>query len=174
MDVKELSRGSLGPFDNLAVIRRYFSAVKSMDAKALKGTKFDVGTILDLWHRDGQLRIRGEAIGERKFNGHKEMRGFYANRTHGADGAFSANLSRVNIANAKNHEHVTVSGVRYVVNKQGEGLQAPFTHNFDLKDGKIVGLEIHVGKAEKSEVAPLGTLKVEDLGRLSAMAWMVA
>lgn len=174
MTIKDLSRNSLGPFDNLGVIRRYFAAVKAMDARAVKGSKFDVGAIMGLWHKDGTLKIRGSAIGEREFKGHAKMRGFYANRARGVDGELSANLSRVTVANAKNSERVTVSGTRYVVNKAGEGMQAPFTHNFDLKDGKIAHLDIHVGQAGRSEVAPLGSLRVEDLGRLSAVAWMVA
>ncbi|MCG7978419.1 MAG: hypothetical protein N0E58_09850 [Candidatus Thiodiazotropha endolucinida] len=175
MDIKELSENSLGPFDNLALIRRYFANVKAMDAKTLEGDGFDVGEIMELWHKDGMLRIRGrDSIGEKTFKGAEEISSFYINRTRGVDGALSSNLSKIDVANAKNSEHVVASGIRYIVTKNGEGLQAPFTHNFILNDGKIESLDIHVGKANKSEIAPLGALQIEDMGRLSAMAWMVA
>ena len=175
MKVRDLSRRSLGPLDNLSVIRRYFAAVKSMDGSAVRGRKFNTERIMKLWNPKGQLKIRGkETVGEHSFSGAREISSFYVNRARGVDGQFKTNLSKIDVANAKNGEHVVVSGIRYIVTRQGEGLQAPFTHNFKLEDGKITALDIHVGKPGESKLAPIGELQIEDLGKLSAMAWMVA
>lgn len=175
MSIQSLRKGSLEPFDNLALIKRYFAAVKSMDQKAVAGTPFQVDAILALWNSDGELFIHGPApLGEQRFKGTKELRRFYANRARGVDGEFKVNLSRVNVANAKSGEQVRVSGARHVVTKDGEGLQVPFAHDFRMSGGRIDALEITVGKAGPTEAAPLGALNVQDLGRLSAMAWMVA
>ena len=175
MTIESLRKSSLDPFNNLGLIKRYFAAVKSMDQKAVAGKTFEVDAILKLWNENGELFIHGpEPIGERRFKGLKELGLFYANRARGAEGAFQVNLSKVNVANAKNGEQVLVSGSRYVVNKRQEGAQIPFAHNFKLTSGKIDSLEITVGKAAQTEIAPLGSLSVTDLGRLSAMAWMVA
>lgn len=90
------------------------------------------------------------------------------------NGEIALNLSSIEVANAKTADHVVASGLRYVVTHGEEGLQVPFTHNFFLRDGRIADLKIHVGAPAKSDIAPMGLLKVEDLGRLAAMAWMVA
>lgn len=175
MSIKALRKNSLEPFDNLSLIKRYFAAVKSMDQKAVTGKPFEVDAILKLWNEGGQLFIHGpDPIGERRFKGTRELSRFYANRARGASGAFSVNLSKINVANAKNSEQVLVSGSRYVVNKEKEGMQVPFAHNFRLSSGKIDALEITVGKAGPTDIAPIGSLTVKDLGRLAAMAWMVA
>lgn len=175
MSIEALRKNSLEPFNNLGLIKRYFSAVKTMDQKAVAGKTFEVDAILKLWNERGELYIHGPApLGERRFKGARELRKFYADRARGAAGAFRVNLSHVNVANAKNSEQVLVSGTRYVVNKQKEGMQVPFAHNFKLSAGKIDALEITVGKAGPTDIAPIGTLTVQDLGRLSAMAWMVA
>lgn len=175
MDMNSLRKSSLEPFDNAGLIRRYFAAVKGMDAKAVAGKSFDVDAILALWNESGTLAIHGpEPLGERTFKGTAQLGKFYANRARGVDGAFKVNLSKVNVANAKAGDQVLVSGTRYVVNKTGEGMQVPFAHKFTLSDGKIEALEITVGKAGPTDIAPIGTLGVKDLGRLAAMAWMVA
>ncbi|SFU16732.1 hypothetical protein SAMN05444141_11311 [Pseudovibrio denitrificans] len=175
MDIRDLSKASLTPLSNMCVIEKYFSAVKKMDALAVKGEKFDTDAIMELWHEDGQLSISGkDAIGEKQFAKQDEIAGFYKNRARGVEGLFSTNLSKVNVANSKNDEHIVVSGMRYIVDQKGQGLQAPFTHNFRLSDGRISSLDIHVGTPDKTEVAPIGSLTIEDLGSLSAMAWMVA
>ncbi|SFL19027.1 hypothetical protein SAMN04488518_12036 [Pseudovibrio ascidiaceicola] len=175
MDIRELNKTSLTPLSNMSVIEKYFAAVKEMDAHAVKGEKFNTDTIMELWHSGGTLSIHGkESIGEKSYTKHDEIAGFYQNRARGVDGMLATNLSKVNVANAKNDEHIVVSGLRYIINKKGEGLQAPFTHNFRLQDGRISSLDIHVGTPGKTEVAPVGALSIDDLGSLSAMAWMVA
>ena len=175
MNIQSIRQSSLEPFDNLALIRRYFAAVKTMDRSAVAGKSFDVDAILSLWGPGGTLVVRGpEPIGERTFKGLKELRKFYVNRARGVDGAFAENLSQIGVANAKASDQVLASGKRYVVTKNGEGMQVPFAHKFTLSGGKVAALEISVGKAEPTEIAPLGNLEVQDMGRLAAMAWMVA
>jgi hypothetical protein len=115
-----------------------------------------------------------DPIGEHRFKGPKELKAFYANRARGVSGALKVNLSQVNTASGKSSEQVLVAGSRYVVNGAGEGMQVPFAHKFRMDGGKIKGLEITVGKAGPTDIAPLGALGVKDLGRLAAMAWMVA
>jgi ketosteroid isomerase-like protein len=175
MKYNDLARSNLVPFDNLAVIRKYFAAVKAMDKAATSQKAFDTGRIMALWHADGRLSISGKPIGEEKsYRGSREIAGFYKQRAKGVHGEIAVNASAVDVANAKSADHVVASGVRYVVTHEDEGLQIPFTHNFTMRDGRIAELRIHVGTPAKSEVAPLGNLNVEDMGRLSAMAWMVA
>ena len=175
MDIASLRKSSLDPFDNLALIRRYFAAVKTMDRNALKGTAIEPDAIMSLWNDTGELAIHGpDPIGERRFSGSTEVKDFYSRRARGVHGELSVNLSKVNTAQSKSGEQVTVSGSRYVVGKSGEGMQVPFAHKFTIAEGRISALEITVGKAGPTDLAPLGTLSVTDLGRLSAMAWMVA
>lgn len=175
MSVNSLRKSSLDPFKRLSLIKRYFTEVKSMDQKAVAGKPYEVDAILKLWNEGGELFIHGpEPIGERRFKGTKKLAEFYTNRAKGARGTFQVNLSKVNVANAKGDEQVLVSGARYVVNKNKEGMQVPFAHSFRMASGKIDALEITVGKAAPTDIAPIGTLSVKDLGRLSAMAWMVA
>lgn len=175
MGISSLRKASLEPFDNIALIRRYFAAVKAMDQNALKGTPAEPKAIMSLWDEGGELAIRGpDPIGERRFKGASELADFYTRRARGVDGELSVNLSKVNTAQSKSGEQVAVSGSRYVVAKSGEGMQVPFGHKFTIANGRITALEISVGKATATEIAPLGTLNVTDLGRLSAMAWMVA
>lgn len=175
MRVAELKSDAFKPFAGIALTKRYFGAVKSMDSGKGRSREKGVRAILDLWSKDGELRITGpEPIGDRRFASPAALREFYSNRTKGIDKVIDLNLSTVNVANAKSGDHVTVSGTRYVVNKDGEGMQVPFTHNFELEDGAIKRLHINIGKPTESAVAPLGTLRVQDMGRLAAMAWMVA
>jgi ketosteroid isomerase-like protein len=175
MDRKELARLNREPFDNLGIAKKYFAAVKTMDRAATRGRDFGTDKILALWSADGKLTIGGKQFGEdRSYTGLKEIDGFYRHRARGVDGAFALNHSTVDVANAKSADHVTASGQRYVVTANDEGLQVPFTHNFTMRDGKITELRIHVGVPGKTSIAPLGALQVEDMGRLSAMAWMVA
>jgi ketosteroid isomerase-like protein len=175
MDIKSLRKSSLDPFDKVAMIKKYFAAVKSMDSNALAGKRVDVDSILRLWGEKGTLTIKGpQPLGEQTFKGVKQLRGFYENRARGVDGVFKVNLSSINSAAARSAEQVLVAGARYVVNAAGEGMQIPFSHNFTISEDQITQLQITVGKAGKTNIAPLGTLSVQDLGRLSAMAWMVA
>lgn len=175
MNRKELARNSNKAFKNLEVIRKYFASVKTMDSSAVSKRAFNTGQIMALWHNDGKLTIGGKPLGkEYSYSGRNEISSFYKRRARGVDGEFALNVSSIDVANAKSPEHVVASGLRYVVTHKDEGLQVPFTHNFTLRDGRITDLKIHVGTPAKSEIAPLGTLQVEDLGRLSAMAWMVA
>jgi ketosteroid isomerase-like protein len=175
MKYNDLARSNLVPFDNLAIIKKYFAAVKAMDKAAVSQKAFDTDRIMALWHGDGRLTIGGKPIGDDKsYRGSREIAGFYKQRARGVPTEIAVNASAVDVANAKSADHVVASGVRYVVTHDDEGLQVPFTHNFTMRDGRIAELRIHVGAPAKSEVAPLGNLKVEDMGRLSAMAWMVA
>lgn len=175
MDRKEISRKSLQPFNNLDVVKKYFSSVKTMDRAATSKRSFDTDRIMSLWHDDGKLTISGKPLGgEHSFSGAEEISTFYERRAKGVDGEIAINVSSIEVANSKSADHVVASGLRYVVTHKEEGLQVPFTHNFILNDGRISELRIHVGPPAKSEIAPLGALQVEDLGRLSAMAWMVA
>lgn len=175
MKLSDVKRQALEPFDSLSLTSRYFAAVKSMDAGVAKSRKAGVSSVMKLWGEDGALRITGpEPIGDRSYATPEEILGFYKNRGHGIDKLISANVSQVRVANAKSAEHVTISGTRYVVNTRGEGLQVPFTHNFEIRDGLIRSLHINIGKPNASEVAPQGALNIEDMGRLAAMAWMVA
>lgn len=175
MDLADVKRQAMGPFDSLSLTNRYFEAVKAMDGKAERTRKGGVSSVMKLWAEDGKLRITGpDPIGDREYGTPDEIRGFYERRGKGIDKFLSANVSRVNVANAKSAEHITISGTRYVVNTRGEGLQVPFTHNFDVRDGHIVGLHINIGKPAATEVAALGALKIEDMGKLAAVAWMVA
>jgi hypothetical protein len=175
MDIKSIRKESLNPFNNVALIKRYFSSVKLMDTSAVAGKKFSVDPIMKLWADDGELVLQGpDPIGEHRFKGPKELKAFYANRARGVSGALKVNLSQVNTASGKSSEQVLVAGSRYVVNGAGEGMQVPFAHKFRMDGGKIKGLEITVGKAGPTDIAPLGALGVKDLGRLAAMAWMVA
>ena len=66
------------------------------------------------------------------------------------------------------------SGRRYVISENGEGMEVPFTHAFEMDGRRIKTLRIRVGDPQKSEIAPSGSLEIEDMGRLAAMAWMVA
>jgi hypothetical protein len=175
MDRREIARKSLQPFNNLGIVKRYFASVKTMDRAATSNKRFDTDRIMTLWHDDGKLTISGKPLGgEHSFSGANEISTFYERRAKGVDGEIAINVSSIEVANAKSAEHVVASGLRYVVTHKEEGLQVPFTHNFTLRDGRIIDLKIHVGTPAKSEIAPLGALQVEDLGRLSAMAWMVA
>jgi hypothetical protein len=175
MKISELKRRTLEPFNSLGLAKRYFSAVKAMDSTVQRVHQKGVQSVLKLWAKNGELTITGpEPIGERNYRDLKELREFYGNRGKGVDKYISVNISRVGVATAKSAEHITVSGMRYVVNNDGEGLQVPFTHNFHLADGLIQRLHINVGRPASSEVAPVGTLQVEDMGRLAAVAWMVA
>ncbi len=176
MKLSQLKVRSLGPLDTMALIRRYFANVKAMDRKAVSGEKMSVDAIMKLWDSAGELKLTGpEPIGERLYKGADELAKFYDARARGMDAALSTNVSRVNLANAKSADRITVSGIRYVVNAKGEGTEAPFTHNFVLgPKGHIQSLHIHIGPAAKTSVAPAGTLRIQDMGRLAAMAWMVA
>ena len=175
MDRKEIARKGLQPFSNLDVVKRYFASVKAMDRAAVANRGFETDRIMALWHEDGKLTIGGKPIdGEHYFSGSKEISNFYERRAKGVDGEIAVNVSSIEVANAKSADHVVASGLRYVVTHKEEGLQVPFTHNFTLRDGRIAELKIHVGTPARSDIAPLGALQVEDLGRLSAMAWMVA
>ncbi|WP_162937773.1 nuclear transport factor 2 family protein [Indioceanicola profundi] len=175
MDRKEIVRKSLQPFNNIETIRKYFSAVKTMDRAAVANKKFDTGRIMALWHEDGKLTIGGKPLGgDHSYSGADEISGFYERRAKGVDGEIAVNVSSIEVANAKSADHVVASGLRYVVTHKEEGLQVPFTHNFTLRDGRIAELRIHVGTPAESKIAPLGALQIEDLGHLSAMAWMVA
>lgn len=175
MDRKELARRSLVPFDNLGVVKKYFASVKAMDKAVTAQKAFDTDKIMSLWHPDGKLTIGGKPIGEDKtYSGAEEIASFYKRRAEGVDGQIAVNLSTIEVANAKSADHIVASGQRYVVTHDDEGLQVPFTHNFTLRDGRIEELNIHVGAPAKSGIAPLGGLMIEDMGRLSAMAWMVA
>ena len=175
MNAREISRRSLQPFDNLGVIKKYFAAVKAMDSAAVTDRPFDTDKIMSLWHEDGSLTIGGKPLGEdRQYSGARELSGFYRNRAKGVNGEIAVNVSGIDVANAKSADHVTASGLRYVVTRRKEGLQVPFTHNFTLRDGRISELRIHVGTPAKSEIAPVGALQIQDMGRLAAMAWMVA
>lgn len=175
MNAREISRRSLQPFNNLDVIKKYFAAVKKMDSSAVADRSFDTDRIMSLWHEDGTLTIGGKPLGEeRRYSGTRELSGFYRRRAKGVNGEIAINVSGIDVANAKSADHVTASGLRYVVNRRKEGLQVPFTHNFTLRDGRIADLRIHVGTPARSEIAPVGALQIEDMGRLAAMAWMVA
>lgn len=175
MPRKEIARNSLEPFSNLDVIKKYFAAVKAMDRAAVASKDFDTSRIMSLWNSDGKLTIAGKPLeGEHAYSGKREIAAFYKKRAKGVPGEIAVNLSSIEVANAKSSDRVAASGLRYVVTHQEEGLQVPFTHNFTMRDGLISELRIHVGTPARSEIAPLGALKVEDLGRLSAMAWMVA
>lgn len=175
MNRRDLTRDSLKPLNNLDIVRRYFASVKAMDRAAVTSKSFDTDRIMALWHDDGQLTIGGKPLGgEHSFAGAKEISSFYESRVKGVDGEIAYNVSSIEVANAKSADHVVASGLRFVVTHKEEGLQVPFTHNFIMRGGRIASLKIHVGAPSKSEIAPLGALQVEDLGRLSAMAWMVA
>ncbi len=175
MNINDLSSHRLEPFDNLDLIKRYFALIGDMDRAAVAEEKFGVDDIMSLWHEDGRLTIRGkETVGEHEYQGADQIAEFYQRRARGVGGEFKVNLSSIEVANSKNREHITASGVRYMVTRDETGVQAPFTHNFRLKDGQITSLDIHVGSPGETELAPVGALRVEDMGRLSAMAWMVA
>ena len=175
MDRKQLESKSLEPFDNLGIVKKYFSAVKAMDKATQAQRKFDTGKIMSLWQADGKLTIGGKPIGEDKsYAGQSQIESFYQHRAKGVHEKIAVNLSTIDVANAKSSGHIVASGQRYVVNHKNEGMQVPFTHNFTLNQGKIAELKIHIGSPATSEIAPLGTLAVEDMGRLAAMAWMVA
>lgn len=175
MKAADVARRSLKPFDNLGLVRKYFAAVKEMDRAAVADRPFNTGKIMALWHDDGHLTIGGKPLdGEHSYSGGREISSFYERRANGVNGEIRVNISGIDVANAKNAEHVTASGLRYVVTRGDEGLQVPFTHNFTIRDGRITDLKIHVGVPAKSEIAPVGRLQIEDMGRLAAMAWMVA
>lgn len=146
-----------------------------MDRAAVADRPFDTDKIMGLWHEDGRLTIGGKPLGgEHNYSGAREISTFYERRAKGVNGEIAVNISGIDVANAKSADHVTASGLRYVVNRNDEGLQVPFTHNFTLRNGRISELKIHVGVPARSQIAPLGRLQVEDMGRLAAMAWMVA
>ncbi len=172
----DLQRRTLAPLDNMAKIRQYFQVIKQLDGMITKGQQTNVKGILRLWDAAGELTLTGpDPIGQHVFRGGEELAKFYTQRGTGIAGHISTQFARVTVANAKSAEHVVVSGIRYVVNSKGEGMQAPFTHNFVLNDrGQIQSLHINVGQPSVSEVADPGSLKIEDMGRLAAMAWMVA
>ena len=171
----DVNRGSLKPFAQMNVIGRYFKAVKKMDKGALKGQDVDVDGILKLWKADGVLTLHGPSpIDDQKFHGSKDLASFYQRRTKGVDRGLSFNTSRVSVANAKGNDHLVVSGRRFVISEKGEGMEVPFTHKFTMNGSHIQELHIHVGTPTSTELAPQGSLDVEDMGRLAAMAWMVA
>lgn len=175
MKVNDLKRRALKPFDSLQLAKRYFAAVKSMDAAAPATRKSGIAAVMRLWSPQGTLRITGpDPIGEQSFSDPAAIRRFYAERGKGVHDVLDVNVSTVGVANAKSPERLTISGTRYVVNTKGEGMEVPFTHNFDIEGSRIRSLHINIGQARASEVAPIGSLGVEDMGRLAAMAWMVA
>ena len=175
LDKRALRRDSLEPLDRLSMARRYFRAVKVMDRGALKGRTSGVDQILKLWNEDGVLQLRGpEPIGNRTYKGYKDLAKFYKRRTKGLASELGFNLSNVQSAKA-GETGLTVGGKRLVISSKGEGIEVPFSHTFQTnKRGEITSLRIQVGKAKATELAPQGSLQIEDMGRLAAMAWMVA
>lgn len=175
MNRNNIKRGSLKPFEEIALLNRYFRSVKKMDAAASRGKSAGVEDILGLWADDGTLELSGaEPIGQRVFRGREELRAFYEGRSRGVEKVLQFNVSSVNVASARSAGRLVASGVRHVVSATGEGMEVPFTHNFELQGGRIHSLKIHIGAPRAGEVAPLGLLQVEDMGRLAAVAWMVA
>jgi hypothetical protein len=125
MDRKQILQKSLEPFDNVAVVKRYFSAVKAMDRSALAKRNFNTDRIMALWHDEGRLTISGKPMGEHSFSGAGEISTFYERRAKGIGGEISVNISSIQVANAKNSEHVVASGQRYVVTASQPTVRPP-------------------------------------------------
>lgn len=176
MSKTNLQTKPLEPLDNLAAVRRYFREIQRLDRAAMAGQPVDVGAIMRLWAADSQLVLTGpEAIGKHEFSCYKDLAGFYEGRANGVPKLLSTLFARVNVVNAKSGQHIVASGVRYAVNSRGEGIEAPFTHNFKFDArGRISSLHINIGQPGPTELAPQGRLSIQDMGELARAAWMVA
>lgn len=165
------------PIAAVTTAQSYFAQIQSLDYEALGGGKFDPAAMMSLWDPDGTLTITGpEPIGSRTFRGEKEISSFYQNR---AAGGIAKELSQVvwNLESVAASEHgvLTVRGMRYLVDPKGHGFQVSFQHNFTLNsDGSIKSLVLQVGEPDATPLVERGGLSVEDMGRLTSMAWMVA
>jgi hypothetical protein len=162
----------------MATAQSYFEQIQLLDYEARGGGgKFDPGVMMSLWDPDGMLTIVGpEPLGTRTFRGQKEISDFYQNR---AAGTISKELSEMvwNLEStvAAGDGALTVRGTRYLVDSRGRGFEVSFQHNFRLNtDGSIKSLVLQVDDPRRSQFIPLRRLSVQDMGRLTSLAWMVA
>lgn len=164
--------------DNLTTINQYFKLVARMDKANLRSKTPPIDNILKLWSKKGQLKISGpKPMGEHAFKGEKHLADFYENRSRGIPETFRRMI--LDMAGAKSvskGEHRAVAnGVRHLLTTEGEGLAVPFSHDFMFDDdGQITALSINIGKPGASPIAPQGALEIQDMGKLAALAWMVA
>lgn len=163
-------------------VKHYFESVLLLDEGALKNhskmVQQAVSGFMGVWSPKGKLTITGpEPIGMQDYQGEKAIHSFYARKGKGFEGLLGGTsmpkaVSNINITAAN---QAIVSGQRTVITPDGEGMVIAFTHNFRFEeDGKLRSLHIHVGDPEKSEMAPMGNLSIQDMGKLAAVAWMVA
>lgn len=164
--------------DNLTTINRYFKLVARMDKANLSSKTPPIEKILKLWNAKGQLRISGPSpMGEHAFTGNRSLAGFYEKRVQGIPETFRRMV--LNMEGAKSvrkcENRAVANGVRHLLTTEGEGLAVPFSHDFTFDDdGLISSLSIHIGKPASSPIAPKGSLGIKDMGKLAAVAWMVA
>lgn len=166
----------LAVLDNMTTVRRYFQEVERLDEAAMSRADIDPKAILKLWTADGEMVLAGpEPLGQRRMLGRKELEAFYRGRGHGVADVLSRLAKAVTQSISEPGDQVVVKGTRYAVSTRGEGVEAPFTHSFQLTpQGKISRLRIEVGGPRASDHAPQGALRIEDMGRLTAVAWAVA
>jgi hypothetical protein len=165
------------PIASAATAQSYFEQIQQLDYEAVGTGRFDPAAIMSLWDPEGTLTIVGpEPIGTQTFRGQNEISAFYQNR---AAGTIAKELSEMvwNLESmgATGDGALTVRSTRYLVDQKGHGFQASFQHNFRLNpDHSIKSLVLQVDEPRPSELVPLGTLSVRDMGKLTSVAWMVA
>jgi hypothetical protein len=164
--------------DNLSKINRYFKLVAKMDKANIKSKMPPVKNIMEMWSKEGVLEITGDKkFGKHSFKGQKELSAFYEKRARGIPDTFRRMV--LNMAGAKsvarNEGRAVANGVRHLLTRDGQGLAVPFSHDFSFDDnGLITSLHINIGKPNESPIAPQGNLDIKDMGKLAAVAWMVA
>ena len=171
----------LAAFANIETVRSYFQSVERLDGVALQSltaeAKPSVDNFMALWESDGgQLTISGPGpIGVKTYKGHEEIEGFYSKKAEGFGGLITASAKAVSGVNVPADNQAVVTGTRTVVTPEGEGMEISFTHSFHFnEDRKIRALHIHIGDPRNSPTVPAGKLKIEDMGKLASVAWMVA
>lgn len=166
----------------MSAVQKYFEAVLMLDDGALnsksKAVKQAISGFMEIWSPEGKLTITGpEPIGLREYRGQAEIQSFYARKGEGFAnliGGSQMPKAFTNISVTSNSQAI-ISGHRTVAAPDGEGMDIAFTHNFHFEDdGKIGSLHLHVGDPEKSAMVPMCNLSIQDMGKLAAVAWMVA
>jgi hypothetical protein len=162
--------------DNVATVVSYFDQVLAMDQAAMNRLPYDVLGLVLLWAPDGQLTLEGTPdFGSHVYNGQAELTQFYTDRQNGQADTFSMDNKASPTPLATGPDDVQATGYRHLVNHSGEGFKISYTHNFHFRpDGKIQSLHVQVGPPEPTDLAPIGSLTMQDMGRLSVVAWMVA
>jgi hypothetical protein len=161
----------------MATAQSYFEQVQVLDYEIATGGQFDPTALMALWDPQGVLTLVGPPpIGTRTFTGAGEISEFYRKRASGTIGKeLNEVVWNLDATGASADGALTVRGTRYMVDTNNQGFEVTFQHNFRLNpNGSIKSLVLHVDDPRPTRFAPLGTLSVHDMGRLTSVAWMVA